>query len=141
MGFHLIMILKNSLDEARSHEPTTGSYPEPDESCLQFQTPSLTHSWSWKLLKNPRLVKLLKNFPALYGNRRFITVFTRVLHWSLSSVRSIQSITSNFISLRYILILSTHSGLFSSDFPTNILHAFLFSQIVVYDLPISSSLT
>jgi hypothetical protein len=25
----------------------------------------------------------LKNFPAFYGTRRFITVFTRALHWSI----------------------------------------------------------
>jgi hypothetical protein len=31
----------------------------------------------------PPIVQLLKNFPAFYGNRRFITVFTRALHWSL----------------------------------------------------------
>jgi hypothetical protein len=37
-------------------------------------------------------VQLLKNFPAFYGTRRFITVFTRALHWSLSWARSIQSI-------------------------------------------------
>jgi hypothetical protein len=30
------------------------------------------------------VVQLLKNFAVLYGTRRFITVFTRVLHWSLS---------------------------------------------------------
>jgi hypothetical protein len=28
----------------------------------------------------------LKNFPSFYGTRRFNTVFTRALHWSLSSV-------------------------------------------------------
>jgi hypothetical protein len=62
-------------------------------------------------------------------------VFTRSLHWSLSSARSIQSITSHPISLRSILILSTHlhhglpSGLFPSDFPTKILYAFFFSPI------------
>jgi hypothetical protein len=33
-----------------------------------------------------------KNFPAFYGSRRFITVFTRALHWSLSWARWIQSI-------------------------------------------------
>jgi hypothetical protein len=35
-------------------------------------------------------------------------VFTRALHWSLSWARSIQSIPSHPISLRSILILSTH---------------------------------
>jgi hypothetical protein len=53
-------------------------------------------------------VQLLKNFPAFYGTRRFITVFTRALHWSLSWARSIQSVPSHPISLRSILILSTY---------------------------------
>jgi hypothetical protein len=71
----------------------------------------------------------------LYETRRFITVFTRALHWSLFSPRSIQSIPSHPIALRSILILSTHlrlgppSGLFPSVFPTNILYAFRFSFI------------
>jgi hypothetical protein len=47
------------------------------------------HSWSWALLEKPPVVQLLKNFPAFYGTRRFITVFTRALHWSLSWARSI----------------------------------------------------
>jgi hypothetical protein len=32
------------------------------------------------------IAELHKNFPALYGTRRFITVFTRALHGSLFSV-------------------------------------------------------
>jgi hypothetical protein len=35
-------------------------------------------------LEKPPIVRLLKNFPAIYGTRRFIAVFTRALHWSLS---------------------------------------------------------
>jgi hypothetical protein len=31
-------------------------------------------------LEKQSIVQLLKNFPAFYGTRRFITVFTRVLH-------------------------------------------------------------
>jgi hypothetical protein len=87
----------------------------------------ITHSWSWALPEKLPIVQLLKNFPAFYGSRRFITVFTRDLHWSLSWARSIQSIPSHPISLRSILILSTHlllglpSGLVPSGFPTNIL--------------------
>jgi hypothetical protein len=37
-------------------------------------------------------VQLFENFTAFYGNRRFITVFTRALHWSLSRARQIESI-------------------------------------------------
>jgi hypothetical protein len=62
-------------------------------------------------------------------------VFTSALHWSLSWARSTQSTPSHPISLRSILILSTHqrlglpSGLLHSGFPTNILYAFLFSPM------------
>jgi hypothetical protein len=35
---------------------------------------SFTHSWSWALLEKPPIVQLLKNFPAFYGTRKFITV-------------------------------------------------------------------
>jgi hypothetical protein len=38
----------------------------------------LTYPWSWALLEEPPIVQLLKNFPAFYGTRRFITVFTRI---------------------------------------------------------------
>jgi hypothetical protein len=76
-------------------------------------------------------VQLLKNFPAFYRIPRFITVFTRILHWSLFWTRSVQSIPS----YHPILILSTHlrlclaSGFFPSGLPTNILYAFLFYPI------------
>jgi hypothetical protein len=54
------------------------------------------------------LVQLLNNFPTLYGPWRFITVFTRAIHWSLSWARRIQSIPPHPTSLRSILILSCH---------------------------------
>jgi hypothetical protein len=57
-------------------------------------THSLTHSWSYGHFEKLPIVQLLKNFPAFYGSRRFITVFTRALHWSLSWARSIQSYLS-----------------------------------------------
>jgi hypothetical protein len=75
-----------------------------------------------------------QNFPAIYGIQRFITMFTRSLHWSLSWTKSIQSIPPHPVSLRSILILSAYlclglpSGLFPSGFPTNIAHAFLFGS-------------
>jgi hypothetical protein len=34
--------------------------------------------------KEPPIVQPLKNIPAFHGTRRFNTVFTRALHWSLS---------------------------------------------------------
>jgi hypothetical protein len=62
-------------------------------------------------------------------------VFTRALHRSLSWARSIQSIPPHPISLRSIVILSTHlhlgipSGHFPFGFPTNILYPFRFFPI------------
>jgi hypothetical protein len=96
---------------------------------------SLTHSWSWAFLEKLSIVQLLKNFPAFYRTRKFITVFTRARHWSLFWARSIQFIQSHPISLRSILILSTHlrlglpSGLFPSGIPTDILYAVLFAPV------------
>jgi hypothetical protein len=83
-------------------------------------------------------VQLLKNFPTFNGTWRFITVFTKALHWSLFWARSIQSVTPHPISLRSILILSTDlslgfpSGLFRSGFPIKILYTFLFSPHSCY---------
>jgi hypothetical protein len=56
-------------------------------------------------------------------------VFTRALHWYLSSARSIQPIPPHYIPLTSILILSTNlhlalpSGILLSAFPTNMLYA------------------
>jgi hypothetical protein len=46
----------------------------------------LTYSWSWALLEKLPIVQPLKNFRAFYGTRRFITAFTRALHWSLQDI-------------------------------------------------------
>jgi hypothetical protein len=76
-----------------------------------------------------------QEFPNILWARKFITVFTRALHWSLSWVGLIQYVQLHHLSLRTIWTLSTHlslglpSGLFPSGFPTNILYAFLFSPI------------
>jgi hypothetical protein len=55
----------------------------------------LTYLRSWALLEELSIVQPLKNPPAFYGTRRFNTVFTRALHWSLSWAISIQSIPSH----------------------------------------------
>jgi hypothetical protein len=100
-----------------------------------FRIISLTHSWSWALLEKLPIVQPLKKFSAFYGTRRFITMSTRALHWSLSWARTIQSTPYHPIALRSILILSTHlrlglpSGLLPFGSPTNILYAFPLSPI------------
>ena len=55
-------------------------------------------------LSGPQLVK---KFPAFYGTRRFLTVFTNARHLSLSWVSSIQSTPPYPTSWRSILILSS----------------------------------
>jgi hypothetical protein len=50
--------------------------------------------WTWALLEKLLVIQLLKNFPTFYGTLRFITVFTRALHWSLFWASSIQATLS-----------------------------------------------
>jgi hypothetical protein len=90
-----------------------------------------------------RICRTRQNFPTPYGIRMFITVFTRVLYWSLSWATSIQSIPPNPISARSILMLSAHlrivlsSGALPSDFPHTYMHSSP-SPFVLHALPISS---
>jgi len=88
----------------------------------------LLTSWS-RVLEKLTGFEQCKKFPALYGNRRFITTFTCVRHLSLSWASSIQSIPPDPTSRRSILILSFHlrlgllSDLLHSGFPTKTLYS------------------
>jgi len=59
----------------------------------------------------------------LLWTRRFITVFIRARNWSLIWAKCIQSTTSHPISLRSILILSSHLSL---CLPSGLLPSLLF---------------
>jgi len=54
-----------------------------------------TTAWSTVLLEKLTGLQLVKEFPAFYGTRRFITAFTGARHLSLSWASSIQSIPLN----------------------------------------------
>jgi hypothetical protein len=103
--------------------------------------------WRRGLLEKPPVVQPLDDSSAFYGTRRFITVFTRALDWSQSWARSIQSILSHPVSLRFILILSTHlyidfhSSLFPSGFHSNSIYTFCFAPFMLHALPIAFFLT
>jgi hypothetical protein len=117
--------------------------------CTSDYTKNLVFTqWNRVLLEKPLVAQLIKNFPIICGFRVLITVITRALHLSLSWGRSVQSIPPHPISLRYILILSSHLGLglflvvyFLLTFPTKILYAFIFYPSVLRVLILSCSLT
>jgi len=56
--------------------------------------------WSRVFLEKLTGPQLVKKFPAFYGTQRFLTVFTRASHLSLSWAISIQS-TSHFLMIDY----------------------------------------
>jgi hypothetical protein len=64
--------------------------------------------WSRAPLEKQTVTQLVKKFPAVYGARRFITMFTIVRHWSLLWAIRIQSTHSHLNFLKSILILSYH---------------------------------
>jgi hypothetical protein len=69
----------------------------------------LTYVRSWALPEKLPIVQPFRKFPSNFkGTRRFITVFTRALHWSRSWASTIQSIPHHSISLRSIVMLSCY---------------------------------
>ena len=76
--------------------------------------------------------RLVKKFPAFYGNRRFITAFTSARQMSLSWAKSIQSISLHPTPWRSILILSSHLRLSlpSGLFPSGSSHQNLYTTIL-----------
>ena len=93
--------------------------------------------WNRVLLEKLTAFKLVKNFLAFYGTRKFISAFTSARQLSLSWASSVQSIPPHPTSCKSILMLSFHlhlvlpSGLFPSGFPTKILHTRLLCPIGV----------
>jgi hypothetical protein len=108
----------------------------------------------WSRVRPDKQTKsqLAKNFFAFYGTRLFIAAFTRAIHLSLSSARSIQfmlppSPPPNSTYRRSSLILSSHlhlgvpSGLLPSGFATKTLYALLLTPCVLQSQPILFFLT
>jgi hypothetical protein len=60
---------------------------------------------SWKAT----VTQLLKNFPTFFRTQRFITMFTRAYHWSLSWSRWIQSMPHHHTSLKSSFLLPSQN--------------------------------
>jgi hypothetical protein len=86
-----------------------------DQKCVKYLVvrpeihvgvPNSLSTWSRVLLYKLSVTHMIKKFSSFYGTRRFVTVFTRVLHWTLSWVKWIQSTPSYPIfSIHFNIIL------------------------------------
>jgi hypothetical protein len=122
------------------------NYYEEQPSQLMYSIVSITKyptdSMELKPSREAASCAATQEFPNILWNWRFITAFTRALHWSLSSARSIQSIHPILLSKIHLNIIrpstSWSSGLFPYGFSTNKTYAFL---LLLHGLPISSLLT
>jgi hypothetical protein len=56
----------------------------PQDGCTLLHCNWLTNFIEQVLLEMLTVTQLIKKFPAFHGTQRFITVFTRACHWSLS---------------------------------------------------------
>jgi hypothetical protein len=89
-------------------------------SCQLHCKNNQSASWNWTLLEKLTVAQLRKNFPTVYGTRRFCILFTSALHWFLSWAITIKSKPLQRIFLWSILLLFSNQSspwLFSSGFP------------------------
>jgi hypothetical protein len=84
-----------------------GQIRVPRRFSSSLRPPYLPTPWSKVLLEKLTGSQLVKKFPAFYGTRRIITVFTSACHLSLSWASSVQSIPLHPTSRRSVLILSS----------------------------------
>jgi len=104
-------------------------------ACVYMYIHIHTYPWSRVLPEKLTGYQLLKNFPAFYGTRKFISTSTRARHLSLPLARSAQFMLPHPTYWGFILILSSFlrlglpSSLFPLGLPTKILYALLLSSI------------
>ena len=114
--------------------------------CSLYTLTYFLTAWSRVILEKLTGSQPVKEFPAFYGTRMFITAFTSARHLSLSWASSIQSIPPHPTSWISILISSSHlclglpSGLYPSSFLPK--HSIRLSSppYVLHDLPILFSI-
>jgi hypothetical protein len=79
--------------------------------------------WS-RVLEKIIVTQLVRNFPAIYGTWRFIAMFKRARHWSLSWARCIQSTPTQPVSSVELNMQKTKYGL----------HIGILFMIIQYDV-------
>jgi hypothetical protein len=94
--------------------------PLSDDTMVNQVTNWLINFNDFSLFRNHQLLSYSRISKHFFLTQRFITAFARARHWSLSWARSVQSISLQPISLRYILLLSSHLRL---SLPSDILHS------------------
>jgi hypothetical protein len=119
---------------------------------INFEVPQSLHdnalsisvrssAWSRVPLEEIIAAYLVEKFAASYGNRKFISVFTKAYHWATSWARWMHFAHSTTIFLRSVLILSfrprlgLQSGLYLSRLPIKFLYAFAFCKACYMSLP------
>ena len=81
------MMVQKSILYAVTHKALRRAEALRDETMWEPLIEGITYlltTWSRVLPEKLKRPKLLKKFPAFYGIRRFITIFTKARHLSLS---------------------------------------------------------
>jgi len=99
---HLIVQFDKKLQQ---NYHTTVSYGTNNMTTTNKQTHKNNKKWQKRFPDKLVIPHIITTFFEFYGTRRFITVFTRACHWSLSWNRWSKSATSHAFYLRLILIL------------------------------------
>jgi hypothetical protein len=92
------------------------------------------------LLENLAVSQLVKKFPAVYGTRRFVTVFTTIL----SQMNPVHILPSYLQKIHFTIVLHLCVGFRSGLFPSDILNKIWFPLFLplymLHASPISSTL-
>jgi len=83
-------------------------------------------SFHWFSQNQNQITQLVKKFPAIYGNRSFIILFTTVRHWSLSWARWIQPTTPH--SPFYFPVIHSNINLLTKLCISHLSHAWYTSR-------------
>ena len=104
---HPLLLCKRQVSDilATKHKPTQWNRQDGGCCLLTVRCVALITAWSRVLPEKLTAFQLLREFHTFYGNRRFITAFTKVRHLSLSWARLIQSMSPSYFSMIHLNII------------------------------------